>query len=249
MYSAIENQAIINKGCCALLLDSDSMASALLKNYLEKCYFRIEVLADIDILGQTITATQPDIIIISGAFPTIDNLSLSREIRRTYLGPLLLLDQDSSEQVQIAAFVSGVDDYLVKPVSPTMIKVRAESLVRRAQLTQDNDHSRERQVGNLALDIQGHRCFIAGDPIKLSSFEFRLLDLLIASQGRVQTRANMYRVLLNRTYNGVERTIDVRMAKLREKLNNSGFKYASIETVWGQGYVLNESQQLTQLAS
>jgi len=92
----------------------------------------------------------------------------------------------------------------------------------------------------LGIYPQANKCEINGNSIRLSSFEFQLLALLTRNAGRVMTRDAIYDVLLNRQYNGVERTVDVRISKLRDKLLNEGMTHVRIETVWGKGYILNE---------
>jgi two-component system OmpR family response regulator len=76
--------------------------------------------------------------------------------------------------------------------------------------------------------------------VNLSFFEFKLLALLLRNAGRVMTRDSIYHLLLGREYNGTERTVDVRISKLRDKLMTEGMAQTKIETVWGKGYILNE---------
>ena len=96
------------------------------------------------------------------------------------------------------------------------------------------------RVGDVELNPQSNSCKVQGKTVKLSSFEFQLLALLLRNAGRVMTRDTIYNVLLGREYNGSERTVDVRISRLRDKLLSQGMEKTLIETVWGKGYILKE---------
>lgn len=147
---------------------------------------------------------------------------------------------NDAECSQLQAFEYGVDDYQIKPIAIAVMLARAESLMRRATLPNHRTNAELKTIGNLTIDTQAHRCMVEQQVVKLSSFEFKLLNLFAENVGNVLSRDNIYGSLLRREYNGVERTVDVRIAKLREKLTNIGLKNVEIETVWGRGYVLND---------
>ena len=144
-------------------------------------------------------------------------------------------DQDDE---QVAAFDFGADDCLSKPVSPKILKVRVDALLRRQAMHAKRHEECVIKVGDISLYPQSYK--VKGKGIRLSSFEFRLLSLLLSNAGKVMTRDQIYHILLGRHYNGVERTVDVRVSRLRGKLSVTGAKRAQIETVWGKGYILNE---------
>ncbi len=152
----------------------------------------------------------------------------------------MMLTSHDNEEDQINGFTAGADDYVIKPISPAVLKVRAQALIRRYQEKSHLLYSRKKEVGSLRLEPNSHKCYVGAKDLKLSTFEFKLLNLLIDNTGKVMTRDRIYNVLLRREYNGTERTVDVRMAKLREKLETIGFTEAQIDTVWGEGYVFNE---------
>jgi len=94
-------------------------------------------------------------------------------------------------------------------------------------------------VGDICLEPKAQRCFVNEEIVKLTGFEFNLLRLLIENEGQILSRDQLYSTLLGRVYNGAERTIDVRMSQLREKLISSNMTKVRIETIWGQGYMLS----------
>ncbi len=128
----------------------------------------------------------------------------------------------------------------MKPVAPNVLKVRIQALFRRQPMQDNVQAPNVFQVGDVALYPQANKCHVQGKGIRLSSFEFQLLALLLRNVGRVMTRDSIYNLLLGREYNGSERTVDVRISHLRENLISEGMQQTIIETVWGKGYILNE---------
>jgi len=240
MYKTVQFQPLIQGNSTALIIEDDRMVSTLLKSYLEKSGFTVYQVHHGENPSQAVKSCRPDVIILDSHASDASSHEVCQSLRQGYDGPMMMLTTKDSEEDQIAAFYAGVDDYLVKPVSPAILKIRAESLIRRTKVAAQGNYRKVLQVGNLNIDISSHQCSVNDLPVKLSSFEFKLLHLLVESVGQVLSRDHIYNVLLKRDYNGTERTVDVRMAKLREKLTKAGLEQVKIETVWGQGYVLNE---------
>ena len=245
MSSSSQTQPLLQGNHTALIIEDDRMVSTLLKSFLEKSGFFVYQIHQGECAQETVSEHNPDIVILDIGLPDVDGYEVCKRLRTEFSGAILVLTSRDTEQDQITAFHAGADDFLIKPVSPAILKVRAESLIRRTKDSQQNSYNRAKQVGNLTLDTNAHKCLVNDKIVKLSSFEFKLLSLLVENVGQVLSRDRIYNVLLKRDYNGTERTVDVRMAKLREKLGSFGLQQAQIETVWGQGYVLNESNQST----
>ncbi len=227
-------------GNTVLLIEDDRMVSTLLKSYFEKYGFVVYQIFRGELAEESAYNYQPDLIILEVGLPDISGFDVCRMLRTSYLGPIMMLAAHGEEGEQIKGFESGADDYVIKPVSPSVLKVRAEALIRRFTERHHTLYHRKKQLSNLRLDPNSHKCYIDDNDVKLSTFEFKLLNLLMDNAGKVMSRDRIYNVLLRREYNGTERTVDVRMAKLREKLELSGLIDIQIETVWGKGYVLNQ---------
>ena len=243
MKATSQLQSLISGNNTVLIIEDDRMISTLLKSYLEKSNFFVYQLYSGDDAVAAIVNCRPDVILLDLGLPGIDGYKVCNKIREVYSGPVMVLTATEGEEAEIHAFYAGADDYLVKPVSPKLLKVRAESLIRRTKEKANASYHKAKKIGNLLLDVNAHKCSINEQVLKLSSFEFKLLQLLIENVGKVLSRDRIYNVLLKRDYNGTERTVDVRMAKLREKLAEFGWQQGQIETVWGRGYVLNEIHQ------
>jgi DNA-binding response OmpR family regulator len=223
-----------------LLIEDDRMVSNLIKSFLEKSNFVVHQVFTGDLARDAIGQFKPDLVILDIGLPKLDGFHVCHELREIYDEPIIVLTARDSDEEQISAFKLGADDFITKPVSPKVLKVRLDAMLRRKPAKEERP-ARAFTVGNVMLYPQAHKCEIAGNIIRLSSFEFQLLALLLRNVGRVMTRDAIYNVLLNREYNGVERTVDVRISKLRDKLISEGMKCARIETVWGKGYILNET--------
>ncbi|MCW8833225.1 MAG: response regulator transcription factor [Colwellia sp.] len=222
-----------------LLIENDQRLSNTLQHYIQKNGYSVERKCHRDIIEQRVTRMQADMIILDIGFSDVVSLSLITQIRRHFSGPLVLLTSRDSEQEQLTAFNLGVDEYLVKPVSANIFSARIAALFRRAVKSKAVDESSKISVGNLTLYPFAHKCQLGQQTIVLTQFEFKLLRLLAENVGKIMSRDHIYQTLLGREYNGCERTVDVRVSQLREKLTSNDQRNICIETIWGQGYMLN----------
>lgn len=230
-----------NSAKTILLIEDDRMVSNLIKSFLEKSNFVVKQIFRGDLAKQAIIEHKPDLVLLDIGLPNLDGFNVCHELREIYDEPIIVLTARDSDEDQISAFKFGADDFISKPVSPRVLKVRLDAMLRRKPAK----GVRPLQVltlGNIALYPLANKCEINGNTVRLSYFEFQLLVLLCQNVGRVLTRDTIYSDLLNRQYNGVERTVDVRISKLRDKLVQEGVVYVRIETVWGKGYILNETK-------
>ncbi|NQZ21518.1 MAG: response regulator transcription factor [Colwellia sp.] len=240
MFNVAQHNPKAKKISTILLIEDDRMVSTLIKSYLEKSGFVVHQALRKDFELETVSKHQPDLVILDIGLPGIDGLQVCQQVREVYDGPITILSGCDQDKEQITAFQLGADDYIVKPVAPGVLKVRIEALLRRQPL-QDNLRSPSIfRVGDITLFPQANKCEVKEKRVSLSSFEFQLLALLLRNAGRVMTRDAIYNLLLGREYNGTERTVDVRISKLRDKLMTEGMVKTKIETVWGKGYILNE---------
>lgn len=226
-------------GHSILLIGSDQQLLDLFQLQLCSQGYRVQYKEYDDSVVDSITKNQPEMVILDIGFSDLTSLHLIVTIRAIFSGPLILLTSRDSEQEQVMAFNLGVDEYLVKPVSKNIFDVRVSALFKRYVTSQSFDKQAQIKLGDLTLFPFTFKCQINDQPIALTQFEFKLLHLLVKNKGEIMSRDFIYRTLLGREYNGVERTVDVRVSQLREKLTCHGQQQTQIETVWGQGYMLN----------
>lgn len=182
---------------------------------------------------------RPNMIVLDIGFSDSSQLLIISDLRALFDGLLVIVSNKNSEQEQFNAFNLGADDYLIKPMDSRILMMRIEALFRRQSNKVNPVELASLAIGDVCLQPKSQKCFINGEGVKLTTFEFNLLKSLIEHQGRILSRDQLYSTLLRRVYNGVERTLDVRMSQLREKLTIAGMKKNQIETVWGQGYMFN----------
>jgi DNA-binding response OmpR family regulator len=231
-----------------LLIESDFYLSSSFQSTLTDRGYNVTHARYSDLLDQKLKAiifsTKPDMIIADLGHSSYSKLVTIRELRSFYPGFLVIISSSRSEQEEVDSFQFGVDEYLIKPVSANILSVRASALFRRKNQNLDIDEENSICLGDVLLEPKSQKCFINDQQVKLTGFEFNLLKLLLVNQESILSRDHIYMTLLGRVYNGTERTVDVRVSQLREKLISANMEKCHIETVWGKGYMISLSPSL-----
>lgn len=176
----------------------------------------------------------PDLVILDLMLPSIDGIEICRNLRSeksTKHLPILMLTAKSEEADQLVGFTVGADDYVTKPFSVKVLLQRIRVLLSRRQ--QSNESTDTVRMHGIQLDRFGYQVHCEGEPIGLTPTEFRLLEALMAQPGRAFTRADLLSSAIGDETIVLERTIDVHIRSLRQKL---GEQAKAIETVRGVGY-------------
>jgi len=221
-----------------LLIGNDQRLSDLFQHQLYTHGYQVTQKHRDENIQTSISKSKPSLVILDIGFSNLARLSIITQIRAIFHGPLVLLTSRDSEQEQITAFNLGADEYLVKPVSENILNIRVDSLFRRYNKQIVTDEHTQIQLGDLILYPYTYKCQLGGKNIPLTQFEFKLIRLLADNVGKIMSRDLIYTNLLGREYNGSERTVDVRVSQLRDKLTKNSQSKLHIETVWGQGYML-----------
>lgn len=173
----------------------------------------------------------PDLIIMDVMMPEMNGWEAARMIRKESAVPLIFLTARVDDIDQITGLEIGADDYISKPFSPRVVVARVRALLRRAGDDSPSSENRVR-VGELELNPETHLVTQAGQRIDLTPSEFSLLQTLMTRPGRVFTRMELLDIMGGEAYAAYERTIDVHIKNLRNKIDNADL----IETVYGVGY-------------
>lgn len=222
-----------------MVVEDDKVLSSLMKSFLEKSNYIVHQVFRGDQAARAQIKVQPDLIVLDVGLPGKDGYNVCHELRATYQGPIIFLTSHSSEAEHLTGFNVGADAYMVKPVSPQLVLAQIDALLRRTRQQQATHKSKKITVGEITLTLSEQKCEVNGSEISLSVFEFELLSLLMFNAGKVLTRDDIYKLLLGREYDGSERSVDVRLSRLREKLVNQGVTKTEIKTIWGKGYLLS----------
>lgn len=181
-----------------------------------------------------------DLALLDLAASTQDAMTAIMRLREDYQGPLAVLDEHSNERRHILALEIGADDYLQKPVSSTMLSARIEALLRRYQFADVEPHA-VINLGDLAIDAARREVTYAGRIIPLTTVEFKLLWHLANHAGSIVSRNDIHLALYNREYNGIDRSVDMYISRVRKKLNDNPSSPKLLKTIRGDGYLLVSS--------
>ncbi|WP_020210447.1 response regulator transcription factor [Gilvimarinus chinensis] len=221
-----------------LLAEDDERLAALVKDYLQANGLTVVVESYGLNVPRQVQSLQPDILILDLNLPGKDGITICKEIRGAYEGPILMLTARDADADQVLGFEVGADDYVVKPAEPRVLLARIHALLRRTQRAPNEVE--DIHVGGLAIRTSAREVTLAGELVPLSSHEFDLLLTLAKQPGKVLSREYLFTTICSRPYDGLDRTVDVRVSHLRKKLGDSSDNPSRIKTVWGKGYMLVE---------
>ena len=168
----------------------------------------------------------------------MDGISICREVRSQFEGPILMLTARGNEIDEVVALEVGADDYMAKPVRPRALLARLRVHLKRAQITAGPATQTRLEVSSMVIDSANRRMMIDDEPVKLTTAEFDLLWLLAVNAGSVVSREEMYRNLHGVQYDGLDRSIDLRVSRLRKKIGDDPNQPNRIKSVRGVGYLL-----------
>ena len=225
------------------LVEDDVACTAPVCAFLERHHFRVSVEERGDRAVHRILTDQPDCVILALVLPGIDGLEVCRTIRDAYRGPVVMLSTREAEVDEILALELGADDYILKPIRPRVLLARLKALFRRAgpyrQALESEASARGRlDLGRLVIEGLNRCVFLDEKEIKLTTSEFDLLWFLACNRGRVTTRDRIFAEVFGADYNGADRLIDRRVARLRHKLGDDAKRSQIIKSVRGEGYLM-----------
>ncbi|WP_188150963.1 response regulator [Teredinibacter waterburyi] len=219
-----------------LLAEDDRRLAELVKDYLESHGFQVVIEETGHAVPRAVQSLSPDIVILDVMLPGKDGLTICKEIRPRYEGPILMLTARDSDRDQVSGLEFGADDYVIKPAEPRVLLARIRALLRRYQQPEEKEQS-ELHYGSLSIFVSSRDVTLEGASVALSSHEFDMLLTFAKQPGKVLSREYLFNVIYGRPYDGMDRTIDVRISQLRKKLGDNTDEPARIKTVWGRGYL------------
>ena len=219
-----------------LIIEDDVRLAELTRDYLEANGFQVTVESEGSRGVEQIQTLQPDLVILDLMLPGEDGLSICRRARPDYSGPILMLTARTDDMDQVLGLEMGADDYVPKPVQPRVLLARMRALLRRADNTEQGGDVRL-SFGNLDIDSATREAWLEGGRIDLTSAEFDLLWLLASNAGRVLTREEIFSDLRGIKYDGQDRSIDVRVSRIRPKIGDDPNHPHRIKTVRSKGYL------------
>ncbi len=216
-----------------MIIEDDVALAQLVGATLEREGFHVSCVHDGTGAADRICAEAPDLVILDIMLPGEDGFSILRALRPRSEALVLMLTARGDDFDQVTGLELGADDYMVKPVLPRLLVAKVRAMLRRAKR-----HASALVFGALvvhpsAREVEGRR-----GVIPLSAAEYDLLELLARNAGRVVEREELFRVLRGIEYDGLDRSMDLRVSKLRTKLRDHLDGSSPIRTVHGRGYML-----------
>lgn len=219
-----------------LLAEDDHRLAQLVKDYLENNDFSVLVEANGNKVARRLADFRPDLVILDVMLPGMNGLEICKNIRESFTGPILILTARDDNVDQILGLEYGADDYVIKPVEPRVLLARLRALLRRTTV-EHKAEAEQLSFGGLKVNVAARTANLNGETTNLSSHEFDLLLVLAKEAGQVLSREYLFNTVYARPYDGLDRSIDVRVSQLRKKLGDSAETPFRIKTVWGRGYL------------
>jgi two-component system alkaline phosphatase synthesis response regulator PhoP len=221
-----------------LVVDDDPGIVKVVRAYLEQAGFDVSLAYDGKKAMQIARHDKPDLVILDLMLPEMDGWDVCRALRKESDVPIIMLTARVEESDKLIGLELGADDYVTKPFSPRELVARVRSVLRRVRGTP----SRPARLshGEITIDLSRHSVEVRGEVVDLTPTEFDLLATLMEDPGRAFSRSQLLESVQGYAYDGYERTIDVHIKNLRQKVEADSRSPRHIKTVYGIGYKFEE---------
>ena len=216
-----------------LLIDDDEALGGLLTEYLAQFGFAVKAVTQPEDGLRALGADPPDIVVLDVMLPGMDGFAVCRAVRQTSRVPIVMLTARGGVMDRIVGLELGADDYLPKPFEPRELVARLQAVLRRGARDEPADVLR---AGPLEIDWASRQTRLFGRPLELTAAEFELLGLFARNSGRVLGRDRILEATRGLDWEAFDRSVDVLVSRLRQKLGDDPRRPAFIKTVRGMGY-------------
>ena len=221
-----------------LIVEDDQRLAELTQEYLQSNGLQVAIESDGARAAARILKEQPDLVVLDLMLPGEDGLSICRKVRGQFAGPILMLTARTDDMDEVLGLEMGADDYVCKPVRPRVLLARIRALLRRSEGGEAPvENQRRLEFGPLVIDSAMREAWLRGASVELTSAEFDLLWLLAANAGRMLSREEIFTALRGIEYDGQDRSIDVRISRIRPKIGDDPMHPRLIKTVRSKGYL------------
>lgn len=237
-------------GAHILLVEDDIDLAEWIADYLMGRDFKVTTCHRGDEAVNLILSLNPDMVLLDGMLPGMDGLDVCKTVRVTFTNPIIMITARDEEIDEVLGLEMGADDYITKPVRARVLLARIRGLLRREDNSRTADNSGTHQLTDEQLEFKGVLKFsglviseqarsvtLDGELIKVSSNEFDVLWFLATKAGQVVSRKELVSHFRGFDYDGFDRSIDLRISRLRKKLKDDSSEPFRIKTIWGKGYL------------
>jgi DNA-binding response OmpR family regulator len=230
----------VANGSRILVVDDDADLRWMVEKYLSKHEFVVTLAEDGEQMRAVLEKQEFDLAILDINLPGEDGLSLARYLRDNYQIGIIMLSAAAEVFDRIVGLEMGADDYVTKPFEPRELLARVKSVLRRVQgaLEREAEPDSRIKFGEFTLDLEAHQMLDKdGAPVALTSMEFDLLKAFAENPNRVLDRDQLLSLSHNRDWDPFDRSIDIRITRLRRKIEVEPSRPQIIKTVRGAGYI------------
>lgn len=221
-----------------VVAEDDTEISRLTLLLLQSEGFECEAVYRGDDAVEVIRKVDPDVVILDVMLPGLSGIEVCAVIRDFYQGAVLMLTGRDDDITELASFKQGADDYVIKPIKPHLLLARIEALLKRTRVAPVEPLKGPMILGDMSVDAEKRSLHIGNEVVPLTSAEFDVLELLARHVGDIVSREACCEQLRGLSYDGLDRSIDMRVSSLRKKLGLNGDGGQRIITVRGRGYML-----------
>lgn len=220
-----------------LVVDDEKLIVKGIRFSLEQEGMEVDCAYDGEEALEKAKAKEYDMILLDIMLPKLTGLEVCQQIREFSAVPIIMLTAKGEDMDKILGLEYGADDYITKPFNILEVKARIKAIMRRARKEEKKENAgKTLALGDLKLDCEGRRVFIAGREINLTAKEFDVLELLAKNPNKVYSRENLLNLVWGYEYPGDVRTVDVHIRRLREKIETVPSDPKYVHTKWGIGY-------------
>ncbi len=223
-----------------LLVEDDRRLSAAIAEYLQQQGLSVETEYRGDTAVQRILDLQPDLVILDLMLPGLDGLEVCKQVRADYERPILILTAKDEDFDEVVGLEIGADDYVVKPVKPRILLARIRALLRRFSYSLKETAPTKEDIlnfGKLTINSKSREVKLNQQSIKLTTKEYEMLYILASHAGQTLSRDQLFHLLFNLQYDGLDRSVDIKISHLRKLLEPNPSKPVGIKTIHGKGYL------------
>ena len=217
-----------------LIIDDDQKLNELLSDYLGDFGYRTLTATHPDQGLKKLKSLSPDLIILDVMLPGMNGFEVCKTIRQTSRVPIIMLTARGEIMDKVVGLEVGADDYIAKPFEPRELVARIQSVLRRVH---KRDDISQQTFGDLTIDFAKRQVYLRGQAVDLTTNEFTALALLTRNPGTVLTRDQILQELRGMDCDAFNRSVDITMSRLRQKLKDDPKQPTFIKTIWATGYV------------
>lgn len=223
-----------------LIIDDDAKLNLLLKDFFKDFGFTTLTATHPEDGLKIIKQKSPDILILDVMLPGMNGFEVCKAVRKFSSIPIIMLTAKGELMDRVVGLELGADDYLAKPFEPRELVARIQSVLRRIHPVEKNQ---VRKFGSMTIDFNKHTVEIDGKNIEMTTNEFSALCLLARNPNKVLNRDQILDELSGIECDAFNRSVDITMSRLRQKLNDDPKNPSFIKTVWGTGYIFIAEEQ------